>query len=277
MVSVALGLDSMGKYTVLRLPTFLRDLAARRCGVTFPVGKFRLSSHCTFEPPCKVTSALEAKMPFSIGAFSNIDGEAGEGIIRCCSIGRYCSIAKHVQIGVANHPTDWLSISARQYSPTYLNFNRFVGKSCHVLPHEMFQKTIIGNDVWIGTNAVVMGGVTVGDGAIIAAGAVVTKDVPPYAIVGGVPARVIRYRFPPKIISELLSLQWWNYDVADFGDIDWSDVPTAITKIKELISSGILKRYQPKLETATSLKRFTWKRLWLGLLGIHYHKSRKPV
>lgn len=268
----------MSKYTVLRLSHFLREVVTRRTGITFTSSKVRISSFCSFEPPCKVTGALEAKMPFSIGAFSNIDGEAGEGVIRCCSIGRYCSIAKHVQIGVANHPTDWLSISARQYSPKYLNFHRFVEKSCHTLPHEMFQKTTIGNDVWIGTNAVVMGGVTIGDGAIVAAGAVVTKDVPPYAIVGGVPARVIRYRFSPTIVSQLLDLQWWNYDIADFGDVDWRDVPTTISKIKELIASGILKRYQPKLETATSLKCFTWKRAWLGFVWKtknFYHKSIK--
>lgn len=256
----------MGKYTVLRLSSFLRDVVARRCGITFTSSKIRISSDCAFEPPCKVTGALEAKMPFSIGAFSNIDGECGEGVIRCCSIGRYCSIAKHVQIGVANHPTDWLSISARQYSPKYLNFNRFVGKSCHTLPHEMFQKTIIGNDVWIGTNAVVMGGVTIGDGAIIAAGAVVTKDVPPYAIVGEVPAKVIRYRFSPEIISELLSLKWWNYDIADFGEVDWNNVTSVIRKIRELIAHQKISPYRPNQETATTLRRFTWKKAWLGLL-----------
>lgn len=70
---------------------------------------------------------------------------------------------------------------------------------------------IIGNDVWIGFEAVIMSGVTIGDGAIIGTRAVVTKDVPPYAIVGGVPAKVIRKRFSSDVISELLRLQWWNW------------------------------------------------------------------
>lgn len=69
---------------------------------------------------------------------------------------------------------------------------------------------IIGNDVWIGANAIILQGVTIGDGAIIAAGAVVTKDVPPYAIVGGVPAKVIKYRFSDEVILKLLQIKWWD-------------------------------------------------------------------
>ena len=70
---------------------------------------------------------------------------------------------------------------------------------------------VIGNDVWIGYEAVIMSGVTIGDGAIIGTRAVVTKDVPPYTIVGGVPAKQIRKRFPEEIISELLELKWWDW------------------------------------------------------------------
>lgn len=70
---------------------------------------------------------------------------------------------------------------------------------------------VIGNDVWIGYEAVVLAGVTIGDGAVIGARAVVTKDVPPYAVVGGVPARLIRRRFPDDTISALLALRWWDW------------------------------------------------------------------
>lgn len=71
---------------------------------------------------------------------------------------------------------------------------------------------VIGNDVWIGYEAVILAGVTIGDGAIIGARAVVTKDVPPYTVVGGVPARQIKRRFPEQILNELLKLKWWDWD-----------------------------------------------------------------
>ncbi len=73
-----------------------------------------------------------------------------------------------------------------------------------------FKRVKIGNDVWIGYGALIVGGVTIGDGACIGAGAIVTKDVPPYAIVGGVPAKVLKYRFPEQIIAKLLDEKWWN-------------------------------------------------------------------
>jgi acetyltransferase-like isoleucine patch superfamily enzyme len=70
---------------------------------------------------------------------------------------------------------------------------------------------VIGNDVWVGVGAIILSGVTVGDGAIIAAGSVVTHDVPPYAIVGGIPAKVIRFRFSEQQIKKLLDISWWNW------------------------------------------------------------------
>ena len=70
--------------------------------------------------------------------------------------------------------------------------------------------TTIGNDVWIGAHAQIKSGITIGTGSIVAAGAVVTKDVPPYAIVGGVPAKIIRYRFPEETVEKLLKSEWWK-------------------------------------------------------------------
>jgi len=71
----------------------------------------------------------------------------------------------------------------------------------------------IGNDVWIGNSATILDGARIGDGAIVAAGAVVTDNVPPYAIAGGVPAKIIRYRFDPDIVAQLLDIQWWNWPI----------------------------------------------------------------
>ena len=77
---------------------------------------------------------------------------------------------------------------------------------------------VIGNDVWIGYDAVIMAGVTIGDGAIIGTRAVVTKDVEPYSIVGGVPAKEIRKRFSPEVIKKLMEIQWWNWPIEKIRD-----------------------------------------------------------
>ncbi|MCZ7153797.1 CatB-related O-acetyltransferase, partial [Salmonella enterica] len=85
-----------------------------------------------------------------------------------------------------------------------------------------------GNDVWIGANVFISRGVRVGDGAVIAAGSVVTKSVRPYEVVGGVPAKHIRFRFEPNVISELLALRWWNYEPASLAGVRFDDVRASI-------------------------------------------------
>lgn len=122
-----------------------------------------------------------------------------------CEIGKFCSLANNVIIGGAQHPLNWVSTS-----PVFYNQQ---GGSNHHLGSLEFDKTkrsYIGNDVWIGNRAIIMQGIRIGDGAVIGAGAVITKDVPPYAIVGGIPARIIRYRFDEQTIAELQQSQWWN-------------------------------------------------------------------
>lgn len=120
-------------------------------------------------------------------------------------IGKFCSIATGVKIGIAEHPTNLLSTNSVFYLEHSLNEN-----FRNEIEYTPYTHTKIGNDVWIGEKALIMSGLTIGDGAIIAAHAVVTKDVPPYAIVGGVPAKVIKYRFPKDVIEKLLEIQWWN-------------------------------------------------------------------
>ncbi|WP_404987691.1 CatB-related O-acetyltransferase [Clostridium culturomicium] len=123
-----------------------------------------------------------------------------------CKIGKFCSISSDVKIGLGTHP-----INLKSTSPVFYNNNNCLGtqwsKNNEV---EEFGSTTIGNDVWIGTNAIVMADVKIGDGAVIGAGSIVTKDVPPYAIVVGVPAKVIKYRFEEEQIEKLLEEQWWN-------------------------------------------------------------------
>lgn len=135
-------------------------------------------------------------------------------------IGAYCSIAEGVTIfGGGEHPTDWIStfpLRAAYAQPRAYKDGLPATKG----------KTEIGNDVWIGYNATILSGVTIGDGAIIAAEATVTKTVPPYAIVAGNPAKLLRFRFKEHQISQLLEIKWW----------DWSH--ERIIKFIDLLSSN---------------------------------------
>jgi acetyltransferase-like isoleucine patch superfamily enzyme len=132
---------------------------------------------CDVIPPSK----------FGFRSYSNAS------LFRQVEIGRFCSIGRRCSIGAALHPTDLASTHPSTYDEWSLKTTR------------------IGNDVWIGDNVVVLAGLSVGDGAVIGAGAVVTHDVEPYSIVGGVPAREIGMRFSRETIARLEALHWWDY------------------------------------------------------------------
>lgn len=123
------------------------------------------------------------------------------------SIGNFCSIAEQVVIGAANHRMD-----APSASPYFDRSFDYLPKTFDAGNVNMVttKGVTIGNDVWIGLRAIIIDGITIGDGAIIAAGAVVTKDVAPYAIVGGIPAKIIRFRYNEEIIKKLFRSEWWN-------------------------------------------------------------------
>ena len=253
----------MSRYTVLRTNRFIRALIKRRTGIEFTGGKVRISSQCKFESPCRITGAVNCKTHIEVGAFTTFDGEECDGRIRNVKIGRYCSVAKHVDIGLPQHPVDWLSVSPRQYFRDFSHWSSFTGNKVAIKPFNGESETTeIGNDVWIGDHVVIMSGVRIGDGAIVAAGAVVTKDVPPYAVVGGVPARIIKYRFDQPTVRRLLDLQWWRYDIADFGKVDWSDVSGAIDKIKKVIDAR-LKPYDAKVFGKNELVEYSVPRVFV--------------
>lgn len=144
-------------------------------------------------------------------------------------IGRFCSIADNVSIVFGQHPSSiFASTSPAFYFKSGISSQSYVKNDYwtmeQVYPHadkDRDRFLIIGNDVWIGKKVMIKSGVKIGDGAIIASGAIVTKDVEPYSIVGGVPARIIRYRFSNDDILWLKQLKWWDKDdswLKKYGD-----------------------------------------------------------
>lgn len=120
-------------------------------------------------------------------------------------IGNYTSIANNVVIGGSNHPMNWVGMS-----PVFYEGRDSIKKKFSKFKLDKLKETHIGNDVWIGRSSIVLSGVKINDGAVVGAGAVVTKDVPHYAIVAGNPARIIRYRFDDDVIQKLIKINWWS-------------------------------------------------------------------
>lgn len=149
----------------------------------------------------------------TIGRYSYIYGTS----IVQADVGAFCSIAAGSSIGGGSHPTDWVSSS-----PVFYKGKNVLKQNFSQNKYQEFKKTKIGNDVWIGAKCLVKGGVTIGDGAVIGMGSVVTKDIPPYEIWAGNPAKFIRKRFDDETIEKLLKIKWWDMpdkDLKDLGDL----------------------------------------------------------
>jgi acetyltransferase-like isoleucine patch superfamily enzyme len=130
-------------------------------------------------------------------------------------VGNFCSIAGGVNIYLGgNHRTDWVTT----YPFGHLHKKIFTNFNGNGLPSTKGD-VIIGNDVWIGANVTIMSGVTIGDGAVIANNSHVVKNVEPYSIVGGNPAKLIKYRFSQEQIEKLLQIKWWYWDDAKINKL----------------------------------------------------------
>jgi len=144
----------------------------------------------------------------TIGDYSYLGNDCS---VSDTTIGRYCAIAAHVRLGAPNHPMQRASQHRFTYCPEYYD-------TAQTRDHEFFAerraaRVEIGHDVWIGNGVTVLPGVRVGHGAVLAAGAVVTKDVPDWTIIGGVPGRVLKMRFPSDIQESLTRIAWWDWDM----------------------------------------------------------------
>lgn len=217
---------------------------------------FVLPDNCVFESPCSI-KWMNILHSLRLGAFSY----AVSGYFFACEIGRYTSIGEQVQIGRGNHPTSWFSSSPVFYGQlgavvdgvdpariAGIDFARLAKEPfTHATAPTKVEPVLIGNDVWIGHGAFVKPGVRIGDGAIVGAHAVVTRDVPPYAIVVGNPGRVVRYRFPDAVIQRLLALKWWNYSLDSLRGIAVDNIDASLDLLEVRIANGLATPFEPRV------------------------------
>jgi acetyltransferase-like isoleucine patch superfamily enzyme len=177
--------------------------------------RWRVGDPLLFMPDCRIEPYVSVHvgylLPRALGAFTY----SHSALPRSASVGRYCSIAAGVSWMADAHPMEWASMSPFSFDPQPLQGLR-AWFADHPAPRMLSfdhrpAPVSVGHDVWIGEQAMIKGGVSIGDGAVVGARAVVTRDVPPYAIVAGVPARVVRMRFPEELAARLRALAWWRF------------------------------------------------------------------
>ena len=184
-------------------------------------------------------------------------------------IGRYCAIAPLVTVLGVNHPMDRLSMCGFDYSKRLIFADPLsdAGKSIKITPvkDRRWSAPVICNDVWIGGGATLAQGIRIGNGAVVAAGAMVTKDVPDYAVVAGNPATIKKYRFSATLRERLIASAWWNYSFVDFGDMDTVRPDIFVEQLAEKVALGSIAAYSPtKVALHTAFQE----------LGAHSEKNR---
>lgn len=162
-------------------------------------------------PPARRLDEREDLAEYDIGRFSwGHLTVSSRGPGTRLSVGQFCSFAHgtHIVLG-GEHRADFISTYRFPAYPPFNETHRHLAEDTSITKGAV----VIGNDVWLGHQTLILSGVTIGDGAIIGAGSVVRHDIPPYAIVAGNPARVAGFRFPPEQIEALLQLKWWNWPI----------------------------------------------------------------
>jgi acetyltransferase-like isoleucine patch superfamily enzyme len=234
--------DALQKMNIALTDPLIGKLHARGISTLLRPGAI-LPQDCAFEPPCSL-KWMNVQHSLQLGAFSY----AVSGFYFGCRIGRYCSFGEQVQIGRHPHAMHWVSTSPFFHTPYRNVLDQDLPSGVDLTPFKDYKRntrpvqaklTTLGNDVWIGHGAFVLPGVTVGDGAVIAAMAVVTKDVPPYAVVAGSPARVVRLRFPEAQVKLLLESRWWDFAPWQLKGAKVDDVDDFVAHVLALRAQGV--------------------------------------
>lgn len=212
--------------------------------------KIYYNAGCSIEPFSTFASGNNL---YTCGSFSSIASSLPANTV----VGRYTEIAVGCSMMGFRHPIESVSINSATFNFARENiasyFEQYEGsfgvvtKKGVPIPQPQLQPLVIGNDVWIGDNCKLRGGITIHDGAVIASNSVVVKDVPPYAIVAGVPAKIKKFRFPPEIIQGLLESKWWEYELGDMyrENLDFSSPMDFLNRFN--IVKGRLRKYNPKV------------------------------
>ncbi|WP_045021059.1 CatB-related O-acetyltransferase [Rhizobium nepotum] len=199
-----------------------------------------------------------------IGAFTYLGCPASQ-VLHIGSIGRFCSIGPRLIAGPSEHSTSMLSSHSlltgnwdQQWPELSTEFG--ITKDQVTAANNKLKTDIqkragrinIGSDVWIGDGVFISRGVTIGDGAVIAARSVVSQDVPPYSIVAGTPAKIIRMRFDTLVVARLMQLKWWEYGPAILADIDWTSPSACLDALEARVLDGANKYAPDRIRLITN-------------------------
>jgi virginiamycin A acetyltransferase len=227
-------------------PDLLDFLRERRIFTRLQIGdRLRIPEDAAIEPYSNIMA--ECVLPRAIGAFSYTMAQLHWEL----SIGRYCSLAPNVAVMGSQHPTGWVTTSPFSYHPAPIHSIRsyLVDQGATSFLIHKFdqgpQPVTIGHDVWIGSEVLLKRGISVGTGAVIAARSVVTKDVPPYAVVAGTPARIVRYRFPEDLIARMLASRWWDYGPDILQPLDVRKPESFLARLEEIRGTAATLRLEP--------------------------------